>query len=579
MKPNIHAHVLYFLINFCTILKALQEGRHAHNNESTSINASSQNNGPDKHVLESVLDFLQRKDSDDLFGEPTNPDMVKDYHIIVKEPMDFGTMRAKVHEGMYTTLEQFKYDVFLLCFNAINAYPDTSRYHKVAETIGCHAVKIFEDLNADPENFKLELSFNKKRQTKKPLERKPRVSTKVVGRSNNTNLSKVPKTEKRFTYQLPCNKSLITEFQNANKPNFELKIDPSNYKESILRFVKDCGPIAQKVAAQKIETLQSLQLQNGNTSTSNIVKNISDSQLTPQPTTLNSTGQMLPPTFPFFNKPLTIHHTQTQQKTNVISNAANKDKTKFFNENYEDFAAAFLYMSVYDNDEKGKYHVESEISNADMVSKLANVLNNIKQQKIYASKQKMPIFGSSSSNVPIIVHPSRVISGPQTKPLDFSMTQFISQSRPTNSMSFLGDHSYSKQSPILCHSRPINNTTSNINVSSSKSLLHSEPMFPREMEASLLCLGTPYQPGDFQAIMSSQEFNKSYNQNQVISKMNPLELLSLQGPSSSKTLEVDLRREMNYNGGGDALVTKHKKDNSQLSDDDDRQPILTLKLF
>ncbi|XP_073224543.1 uncharacterized protein [Cicer arietinum] len=504
MKPNIHAHVLYFLINFCTILKALQEGRHAHNNESTSINASSQNNGPDKHVLESVLDFLQRKDSDDLFGEPTNPDMVKDYHIIVKEPMDFGTMRAKVHEGMYTTLEQFKYDVFLLCFNAINAYPDTSRYHKVAETIGCHAVKIFEDLNADPENFKLELSFNKKRQTKKPLERKPRVSTKVVGRSNNTNLSKVPKTEKRFTYQLPCNKSLITEFQNANKPNFELKIDPSNYKESILRFVKDCGPIAQKVAAQKIETLQSLQLQNGNTSTSNIVKNISDSQLTPQPTTLNST---------------------------------------------------------------------------DMVSKLANVLNNIKQQKIYASKQKMPIFGSSSSNVPIIVHPSRVISGPQTKPLDFSMTQFISQSRPTNSMSFLGDHSYSKQSPILCHSRPINNTTSNINVSSSKSLLHSEPMFPREMEASLLCLGTPYQPGDFQAIMSSQEFNKSYNQNQVISKMNPLELLSLQGPSSSKTLEVDLRREMNYNGGGDALVTKHKKDNSQLSDDDDRQPILTLKLF
>jgi bromodomain-containing protein 7/9 len=33
---------------------------------------------------------------------------VENYHIIVKEPMDFGTMRAKVHEGMYTSLEQFK---------------------------------------------------------------------------------------------------------------------------------------------------------------------------------------------------------------------------------------------------------------------------------------------------------------------------------------------------------------------------------------------------------------------------------------------------------------------------------------
>jgi bromodomain-containing protein 7/9 len=33
---------------------------------------------------------------------------VENYRIIVKEPMDFGTIRAEVHEGMYTSLEQFK---------------------------------------------------------------------------------------------------------------------------------------------------------------------------------------------------------------------------------------------------------------------------------------------------------------------------------------------------------------------------------------------------------------------------------------------------------------------------------------
>jgi hypothetical protein len=33
---------------------------------------------------------------------------VEGYYRIIKEPMDFGTMRAKLQEGMYTTLEQFE---------------------------------------------------------------------------------------------------------------------------------------------------------------------------------------------------------------------------------------------------------------------------------------------------------------------------------------------------------------------------------------------------------------------------------------------------------------------------------------
>lgn len=33
---------------------------------------------------------------------------VEDYYEIIEEPMDFGTMRAKLHEGLYTTLEQFE---------------------------------------------------------------------------------------------------------------------------------------------------------------------------------------------------------------------------------------------------------------------------------------------------------------------------------------------------------------------------------------------------------------------------------------------------------------------------------------
>ena len=33
---------------------------------------------------------------------------MENYHEIVKQPMDFGTMRAKLHEDMYTNFNQFK---------------------------------------------------------------------------------------------------------------------------------------------------------------------------------------------------------------------------------------------------------------------------------------------------------------------------------------------------------------------------------------------------------------------------------------------------------------------------------------
>jgi len=53
---------------------------------------------------------------------------------------------------------------------------------------------------------------------------------------------------------------------------WKLKINPSNYKDSLLRFVKVYGPIAQKVATKILEGLKFKQLSNGNTFTSNIVK-------------------------------------------------------------------------------------------------------------------------------------------------------------------------------------------------------------------------------------------------------------------------------------------------------------------
>lgn len=56
-------------------------------------------------------------------------------------------------------------------------------------------------------------------------------------------------------------------------------------------------------------------------------------------------------------------------------------------------------------------------------------------------------------------------------------------------------------------------------------------------------------------------------------------MMNLVGPSSSSTSQIPfLNGALNYNGGGDALETQQERDNSQLLDNDDGQPNLTLRL-
>ncbi|KAK8301680.1 hypothetical protein V6Z11_D04G037300 [Gossypium hirsutum] len=70
---------------------------------------------PEKPILEHFLDILQRRDTYEIFAEPVDPEKVEGYYEIIKEPMDFGTMRAKLHEGMYTSLQQFEVHQDVFC--------------------------------------------------------------------------------------------------------------------------------------------------------------------------------------------------------------------------------------------------------------------------------------------------------------------------------------------------------------------------------------------------------------------------------------------------------------------------------
>lgn len=65
-------------------------------------------------LLEHFLYHLQRKDANQFFALPVDDQFAPGYSEIIKEPMDFSTMRMKLTSGKYPTLPSFKADFELV---------------------------------------------------------------------------------------------------------------------------------------------------------------------------------------------------------------------------------------------------------------------------------------------------------------------------------------------------------------------------------------------------------------------------------------------------------------------------------
>ncbi|BFG42470.1 hypothetical protein CerSpe_287440 [Prunus speciosa] len=107
---------------------------------------------PDKKLLLFVLDRLQKKDTYGVFSEPVDPKELPDYHEVIEHPMDFGTVKKKLTSGVYTSLEQFESDIFLICSNAMQYNAPDTIYFRQARSIHELAKKNFDNLRQDSDD-------------------------------------------------------------------------------------------------------------------------------------------------------------------------------------------------------------------------------------------------------------------------------------------------------------------------------------------------------------------------------------------------------------------------------------------
>ncbi|ESR35666.1 Bromo domain-containing protein [Citrus sinensis] len=132
--------------------KTISGANPTNNNQGAQLELGPSTPLPDKKLLLFILDRLQKKDTYGVFSEPVDPEELPDYCEVIEHPMDFGTVRNKLANGAYATLEQFEKDVFLICSNAMQYNAPDTIYFRQARSIHELAKKNFENLRQDSDD-------------------------------------------------------------------------------------------------------------------------------------------------------------------------------------------------------------------------------------------------------------------------------------------------------------------------------------------------------------------------------------------------------------------------------------------
>ncbi|CAL9734767.1 histone acetyltransferase Gcn5p [Monosporozyma servazzii] len=91
--------------------------------------------GPHHAIMQNILIELQNHAAAWPFLQPVNREEVPDYYEFIKEPMDLSTMEVKLDGNKYEKMEEFAYDVKLVCNNCRLYNGENTSYFKYANRL------------------------------------------------------------------------------------------------------------------------------------------------------------------------------------------------------------------------------------------------------------------------------------------------------------------------------------------------------------------------------------------------------------------------------------------------------------
>lgn len=104
---------------------------------------------PLESALGKLLDALETRDTMEIFREPVDTSEVPDYMDIVKQPMDLGTMRTKLKDCKYTSLEQLEADFDLMIQNCLAYNNKDTVFYRAGIRMRDQAAPLFVQLRKE----------------------------------------------------------------------------------------------------------------------------------------------------------------------------------------------------------------------------------------------------------------------------------------------------------------------------------------------------------------------------------------------------------------------------------------------
>ncbi|KYO27298.1 bromodomain-containing protein 7 isoform B [Alligator mississippiensis] len=130
---------------------------------------------PLQEALNQLIRQLQRKDPSSFFSFPVTDFIAPGYSMIIKHPMDFSTMKEKIKNNGYQSIEELKDNFKLMCTNAmIYNKPDTI-YYKAAKKLLHSGMKILsqERIQSLKQSIEFMADLQKTRKQKDKTELQP----------------------------------------------------------------------------------------------------------------------------------------------------------------------------------------------------------------------------------------------------------------------------------------------------------------------------------------------------------------------------------------------------------------------
>lgn len=120
------------------LLRQLSPGPNSpasHREPRTCVLKASQKRRPLSRLLEQLLRNLEKRDPHQFFAWPVNDNFAPGYSTIIKRPMDFSTMKQKIDDNEYKSLNCFISDFKVMCNNAMKYNKPGTVYHKAAKRL------------------------------------------------------------------------------------------------------------------------------------------------------------------------------------------------------------------------------------------------------------------------------------------------------------------------------------------------------------------------------------------------------------------------------------------------------------